>query len=50
LPQVAANKVRQYESMAERPKTMVAADLLTDVISGQARKEETINKVKELLK
>jgi len=29
---------------------MVAADLLTDVISGQARKEETINRVKALLK
>jgi len=50
LPQVAANKVRQYEAMTERPKTLVAADLLTDVISGQARKEETINKVKALLK
>ena len=50
LPQVAADKVRKYESMADRPKTVVAADLLTDVISGQARKEETINKVKALLK
>lgn len=49
LPQVAADKVRKYEAMADRPKTMVAADLLTDVISGQARKEETIAKVKSLL-
>jgi hypothetical protein len=50
LPQVAADKVRRYESMADRPKTMVAADLLTDVVSGQAQKQETINKVKALLK
>lgn len=50
LPQVAAEKVRRYEMMADRPKTMVAADLLTDVISGQASKEETIKKVKALLK
>lgn len=49
LPQVAADKVRKYEAMADRPKTMIAADLLTDVISGQARKEETIAKVKTLL-
>lgn len=50
LPQVAADKVRKYEAMADRPKTLMASDLLTDVISGQARKEETINKVKALLK
>jgi len=49
LPQVAADKVRKYETMADRPKTMIAADLLTDVISGQASKEETIAKVKSLL-
>lgn len=50
LPQVAADKVRKYEAMAERPKTIVAADLLADVVSGQAGKQETINKVKALLK
>jgi len=49
LPQVAADKVRKYEAMADRPKTLMAADLLTDVISGQAKKEETIAKVKSLL-
>ena len=50
LPQVAADKVRRYEAMAEKPKAMVAADLLADVVSGQARKQQTISKVKELLK
>ena len=50
LPQVAADKVRKYEAMADRPKVLTAADLLTDVISGQAKKEETIAKVKSLLK
>jgi len=50
LPQVAADKVRKYEAMADRPKTLVAADLLADVVSGQAGKQETINKVKALLK
>jgi hypothetical protein len=49
LPQVAADKVRKFEAMADRPKTLAAADLLTDVISGQAKKEETIAKVKTLL-
>jgi len=50
LPQVAADKVRKYEAMMERPKTLIAADLLTDVVSGQAQKEETIAKVRALLK
>lgn len=50
LPQAAADKVRKFEAMAERPKALLASDLLTDVITGQARKEETINKVKALLK
>ncbi len=50
LPQVAADKVRKYESMAETPKTLVAADLLTNVISGNAGKEETLKQVRELLK
>lgn len=50
LPQVAADKVRRYEAMAEKPKAMIAADLLADVVSGQARKQQTISKVKELLK
>ncbi len=50
LPQVAADKVRKYESMVDAPKVLVASDLLTNVISGEARKDDTIQKVKELLK
>ncbi len=50
LPQVAADKVRKFEAMAEKPKALAAADLLADVVSGQARKQQTISKVKALLK
>jgi hypothetical protein len=50
LPQIAADKVRKYESMVDAPKVLVASDLLTNVISGEARKDDTIQKVKELLK
>ena len=50
LPQVAAEKVRRYEALSERPKAVVAADLLTDVVAGKARKVETLHKIRKLLK
>jgi hypothetical protein len=50
LPQVAADKVRRYEALAERPKTLLAADLLTNVVAGKATKVETLETVKQLLK
>lgn len=50
LPQVAADKVRRYEALAERPKAMLAADLLTNVVAGKATKVETLETVKQLLK
>lgn len=50
LPQVAADKVRRYEALAEPPKPLVAANLLTDVVAGKARKVETLHKIKKLLK
>lgn len=50
LPQVAADKVRKYETAAEQPKALAAADVLADVISGNITKVDALAKAKELLK
>lgn len=50
LPQVAADKVRHFEALAERPKALIAADLLSNVVSGTANKADTLEAVKKLLK
>lgn len=50
LPQVAADKVRKYETAAEQPKALAAADVLANVISGNINKVEALSKAKELLK
>ena len=50
LPQVAADKVKKYEALAERPKALIAADLLSNVVTGTATKADTLEAVKQLLK
>lgn len=50
LPQVAAEKVRKYETAAEQPKALAAADVLANVVSGNITKVEALSKAKELLK
>jgi hypothetical protein len=50
LPQVAAEKVRKYETAAEQPKALAAADVLANVVSGNITKVEALSKARELLK
>lgn len=50
LPQVAAEKVRKYETAAEQPKALAAADVLANVVSGNITKSEALSKARELLK
>ena len=50
LPQVAADKVRKYETAAEQPKALAAADVLANVVSGNITKVEALSKARELLK
>ena len=50
LPQVAADKVRKYETAAEQPKALAAADVLANVISGNITKSDALSKARELLK
>jgi len=50
LPQVAAAKVRKYETAAEQPKALAAADVLANVVSGNITKVEALSKARELLK
>lgn len=49
LPQIAADKVKLYEEASERPKALIAADLLANVVSGTANKADTLEAVKKLL-
>jgi hypothetical protein len=42
--------VRHFESLAERPKALIAADLLSNVVTGTASKADTLEAVKQLLK
>jgi len=50
LPQVAAEKVRKYETAAEQPKALAAADVLANVVSGNITKVDALAKARELLK
>jgi hypothetical protein len=50
LPQVAADKVRKFEQSAAEPKALAAADVLANVISGTATKQDALVLAKKLLK
>jgi hypothetical protein len=50
LPQVAADKVRKFEQSAAEPKALAAADVLANVISGTATKQDALVLARKLLK
>jgi len=49
LPQVAADKVRKYETMMQEPAAMKASNILAEVVTGSKTKEEAFTEVKQIL-